>query len=130
MSSRPILVPNLDRPIINAADMSGDITGPATIIQMLPGISYDIKWTGTPTGTISIEVSNTYKQAADGTVTNAGNWTALPSSSFQGTYPTPAGSSSNGFLDLFGVSAYAARLVYTAGSGSGNLTVVACSKVW
>lgn len=130
MSSRPILVPNIDRPIIHAASMATNVTGPATIIQMLPGISYDISWTGTPTGTFSIQVSNTYKQASDGTVTSAGNWTTLPSSSFQGTYPAPAGSASNGFIDLFGVSAYAARIVYTSVSGTGSLTVVACSKVW
>lgn len=129
MSSRPILAPNLNSPIIFKADMSANITGPATIIQMLPGISYDIAWTGTPTGTFSVQVSNTFRQSPDGTITNAGNWTTLPSSSFSGTFPVPSGSASNGFIDVMGTEAYAIRLVYTAVSGSGSLTVVAAGKV-
>lgn len=126
---RPILVPNIDKPIINAADMSVNITGPATIIQMLPGISYDVSWTGTPTGVITIEVSNSYRQAANGTITNAGSWSSIPASLFQGNFPTPSGSAGNGFIDVFGTEAYAIRLVYTAASGVGNLTVVAAAKV-
>lgn len=129
MSSRPILVPNLDKPIINAVSMATSITGPATIIQLLPGISYDIVWTGTPTGTFQVQVSNTFRQAADGTITNAGHWTTLPAASFSGTYPVPSGSADNGFLDFVGTEAYAVRLVYTAVSGSGTLTVVAAAKV-
>lgn len=130
MSSRPIIPPNINKPIISSVSMASTITGPATVIQMLPGISYDISWTGTPTGTFTIQVSNTYSQAPDGTVTHAGNWTTLPQSSFQGTYPAPAGSAGNGFIDLFGISAYCARLVYTPSGGSGNLTCVTCAKVW
>jgi hypothetical protein len=129
VSSRPLLAPNTDKPIINKADMSsGTITGPATIIQMLPGISYSFVWTGTPTGTFAIQVSNDYAQNNDGTVRYAGTWNTLPTASFQGTYPAPAGSAGNGFLDVFGTNAYAVRVVYT-GTGAGNLTVVACSKV-
>lgn len=129
MSERPILVPNVDKPIIFAADMSVTITGPATIIQMLPGISYDIEWTGTPTGTFAVQVSNTFRQSAAGVITHAGNWTALPTSAFAGTYPVPSGSPGNGFLDVVGTEAYAVRLVYTASGGAGSLTVVAAAKV-
>lgn len=129
MSDRPIIAPSLNKPLINAVSMNGNITGPATIIQRLPGISYDIAWTGTPTGTFSVEVSNTYSQNADGTVANAGNWTILPTSAFSGTYPAPAGSPGNGFLDVVGTEAYAVRLIYTRVSGSGALTVIPCSKV-
>ncbi len=129
MSSRPILVPNIDHPIINGTSMSASITGPATIIQMLPGISYDISWTGAPVGTIAVQVSNSYRQASDGTIVNAGHWTSLPTSAFSGTYPVPSGSADNGFLDLVGTEAYAVRLVYTRTSGTGALTVIAAAKV-
>ena len=130
MSDRPLIAPNLNKPIINAASMATNIVGPATVIQRLPGISYDLKWTGSPVGTFSVEVSNTYSQNADGSVANAGNWTVLPTSSFSGTYPVPAGSAANGFLDVMGTEAYAVRLVYNSTSGTGSLTVVACAKVW
>lgn len=129
MSSRPILPPNTNTPIINAMTMAADITGPATIIQMLPGLSYDISWTGAPVGTFEVQVSNTYRQNADGSVASLGNWTTIPVASFSGTYPIPAGSASNGFLDVVGTECYAVRLHYTRTSGTGALTVVACGKV-
>lgn len=109
--------------------MASTITGPATVIQLLPGISYDLLWTGTPTGTFQVQVSNTYKQASNGTVVNAGNWTTLPTTAFAGTYPAPSGSAGNGFLDVVGTEAYAVRLVYVPVSGTGSLTVVASAKV-
>lgn len=130
MSDRPLIAPNFNKPLISAGDMSADITGPATIIQRLPGISYDLAWTGTPTGTFLIQVSNTYAQNADGSVANAGNWSDLPSSAFVGTIPAPAGSSGTGFIDVMGTEAYAVRIKYTYSSGSGSLTVYACAKVW
>lgn len=129
MSDRPLIVPNLSKPLINAVSMASNITGSPTIINRIPGISYDIAWTGTPTGTFSIQVSNTYAQNADGTVANAGNWNTLPTSSFSGTYPVPSGSADHGFLDVVGTEAYAVRLIYTATSGTGSLTVLAAAKV-
>ncbi len=109
--------------------MSGSITGPASIIQILPGISYSLVWTGTPTGTFAVQVSNDYSENTNGTVKNAGTWSTLPTSSFQGTYPVPAGSGGNGMLDVCVTNVYAIRLVYTRVSGSGQLTVIPCSKV-
>ena len=130
MSDRPRITPNLNAPLINAESMTASFNGPATIINGLTGISYDLAWTGTPTGTFSVQVSNTYSLNANGSVANAGNWNTLPPSAFVGTIPTPAGSPGNGFIDVLGTEAYAIRLVYTAASGSGSLTVLACAKVW
>jgi hypothetical protein len=130
MSDRPLIAPNTITPIINGASMTTSVTGPATIIQRLPGISYDIVWTGTPTGTFQVQVSNTVVLGANGAVLTAGSWTTLPTSSFTGTYPVPSGSAGNGMLDVVGTECYAIRLTYTASSGSGLLTVVAAAKVW
>lgn len=129
MAERPRLVPNLNLPLINAVSMATSITGPATNINGMPGISYDIVWTGTPTGTFQVQVSNTYAQTPQGAVTNAGNWSTLPAGSFTGTYPTPSGSAGNGFLDVVGTEAAWVRLVYTASGGTGSLTVVPAAKV-
>lgn len=129
MSDRPFIAPSLQKPLIDAGDMGASITGPATIIKHLPGISYDIAWTGVPVGTFQVQVSNSYALNADGTVQNAGNWTTIPSSSFTGSYPVPSGSASNGFIDVVGTEAYAIRLVYTRTSGSGALTVFPAATV-
>lgn len=94
-----------------------------TIIQRLPGISYDIVWTGTPTGTFAIQVSNSYG------LNSAGTWYSLPSSSFTGTLPAPAGSAGSGFIDVVGTEAYAIRLSYTSVSGNGTCTVLPAAKV-
>lgn len=129
MSDRPFLKPNTQTPMVNGVSMATSITSPVNFIQTLPGISYDLVWTGAPVGTFQVQVSNTYQQASDGTVINEGNWTTLPTNTFIGVYPTPSGTPDNGFLDVVGTEAYAIRLVYTATSGSGNLTVVAAAKV-
>ena len=126
---RPLIKPNPNKPLINAASMAANVTGPATIIQRLPGISYDLAWTGTPTGTFSVEVSNSYSENVDGSVQNAGNWTALPSAAFVGTLPAPSGSAGTGFIDVVGTEAYAVRLIYTRTSGTGSLTVYPAAKV-
>lgn len=88
-------------------------------------VSYDIAWTGTPTGTFTVEVSNTYSKNADGSVKNPGNWTALTLSA-----PTTAtGTSGTGFIDVDQIAAYAIRLTYTPASGTGVLNAVVASKV-
>lgn len=129
MSHRPIIAPNQNEPLIDGVSMGADITGPVTIIQTLPGISYDLAWTGTPTGTFQVQVSNSYAKDASGAVKNPGRWTTLPLSAFVGTYPTPAGASGGGFIDVVGTEAYAVRLVYTRTSGTGSLTVYPAAKV-
>lgn len=129
MSDRPLIVPNLNKPLINGTSMGASINGPATIINRLPGISYDITWTGTPTGTFSVQVSNTYAQNADGSIAAAGTWEDLPVAAIVGTLPAPAGSAGHGFIDVVGTQAYAVRLVYTRTSGTGTLTVLAAAKV-
>jgi hypothetical protein len=123
MSSRPQLNP-FDA-ILNG-DMSGNITSEVTIIQKLSMISYDISWSGSsPVGVISVEVSNTYSQNADGSVRNPGNWTTLTLSA-----PTNvSGSTGNGFIDIDATAGYAVRLVYTRTSGSGVLNVKGAGKV-
>jgi hypothetical protein len=91
-------------------------------------VSYDIAWSAgsTPIGTITVQVSNSYEQNADGSVRTAGNWTTL---TLTGGNPAVSGTSGNGFIDLGMVSAYAIRLVYTRSSGSGTLTVIVNAKV-
>ncbi|HXB13347.1 MAG TPA: hypothetical protein VNZ45_15275 [Bacteroidia bacterium] len=110
--------------------MSANIISPATNINLIPGISYDLQWSGSPVGTFQVQVSNSYSQNSDGSVQTPGAWNTLPPSSFTGTYPVPAGSSGNGFLDVVGTECAWVRLVYTATSGTGSLTVIPAAKVF
>lgn len=123
MASRPIASPF---PVITNGDMSGNITSAVTIIQNLSMISYDISWAGTaPVGTMSVQVSNTYSQNADGSVRNAGNWTTLTLS----TTPTISGGTGNGFIDVDATGAFAMRLVYNFTSGTGLMQATISAKV-
>lgn len=129
MSDRPLIAPNTTIPLVNAVSMASTITSAPTNINRLPGLSYDLVWTGTPTGTFAVQVSNSYTQNPDGTTNAAGSWNSLPTSAFVGTYPVPAGSSGFGFLDVVGTEAAWCRLLYTPSGGSGTLTVVVAAKV-
>lgn len=130
MSDRPRITSDVNKPLINAQSMASSFNGPASNINGIPGISYDLVWTGTPTGTFQVQVSNSYSQDNEGNAINAGSWNTLPSASFTGTYPTPSGSSGFGFLDVVGTEAAWVRLQYTATSGVGTLTVIPAAKVF
>lgn len=131
MSDRPLIVPIKEKPIVNAGDMSGTVTSPVTILKGASCISYDLRWTGTPTGAFSVQVSNSWFAGPNGQELDSGfsTWNDLPTGSFSGTYPVPAGSNGNGMLDVVLTGSYAIRLVYVPDSGSGVLTVYAAAKV-
>ena len=123
MSSRPQFNPF---PVIVDGDMSGNIISAVTIIQKLSMRSYDISWSGTtPVGAMSVQVSNSYSQNADGSVRNAGNWTTLTLSS----PPTVSGNTGNGFIDVDATGAFAMRLVFTRTSGTGTMQATISAKV-
>lgn len=130
MADRPLMLPNLNKPLINAVSTGASITGPASVIKHLPGISYDVSWTGTTLGTFSVQVSNSVVFDALGNeISGSGNWNTLPPSSFTGTLPAPAGSPDHGFIDVVGTEAFAVRLLYNRTSGTGTLTVLPAAKV-
>lgn len=123
MSSRPQFTPYS---VITNGSMAGNITSAVTIVQKLSMISYDVSWVGTtPVGVMSVQVSNTYSQNADGTVRNAGNWTTLTLS----TPATVSGNTGNGFIDVDATGAFAMRLVYTRTSGTGTMNATISAKV-
>lgn len=122
MSSRPLIVPFQ---VIADGDMSADVVSKVSFIQQISYISFDISWTGTPTGTFTVEVSNSYKTDGSGNVINAGNWTPLTLSAATAA----VGAAGNGFIDIDGVAAYAIRLRYTRAAGTGVLNAVVVGKV-
>jgi hypothetical protein len=115
MSSRPLLQP---QPVIVNGDMSGDLASMVTVISNMSMMSYSYSWTGsTPVGSISVQVSNDYRQNSDGSVANAGTWNSLTLSASTAV----SGNTGNGLIDIDQLGAYAIRTVYTRTSGTGTL---------
>jgi hypothetical protein len=109
--------------LITNGSMTGTsvITSPVTCIQWLDNIGLQLNFTSSPVGTFQVQVSADYAQDFNGTVTNAGNWTAVPLTYFLSgtattalTVPTSAGSPI--YLDLNQLSAPWIRVVYTNAS--------------
>lgn len=97
------------------APMSGTsvVTSQPIDISNYESTSIQPVWTGTPTGTLKVLVSN------DGT-----NYTDIGA-----TIPTqPAGSASSTFIPLYATCAKWMKLQYTNASGSGTLSAVGLSK--
>lgn len=124
MASRPLLTPHK---VIENGVMTGTtvLTSSVTVIQNISYIGYSVSFTGTPTGTFSVEVSNDYSINPDGSVRNAGTWTPI---TLTGS-PVASGSAGTGFIDIDGIAAYAIRLKYTNTSGSGVLNAYVNGKV-
>lgn len=120
--SRPFIA---QFPLLTNVSMAASVSSSPINIQQMSYVGFDVSWTGTPVGTFSVEVSNTYKQSGEGVVLVAGNWTALTLSAVV----SATGTSGNGFIDIDGVSADWIRLTYTRTSGTGSLSATASAKV-
>lgn len=122
MAARPYFPPYS---VVTNGDMSATIISAVTNIQQIPYISYSAVYTGSPTGTFTVEVTNDYSLNPAGGVENPGNWTAItliPDA-------VATGSAGNNFIDVRGTAASWIRLVYTPSSGSGSLTATIAGKV-
>ena len=99
--------------MIVSGDMSADITGTPTNIMFMDNVSIELQFTGTPTGTFYVDVSNTYDPISNPTPT----WITLPLS------PTPVATGVAGVVGIdYNQSGFEwVRVRYTRTSGSGTL---------
>jgi hypothetical protein len=100
--------------VLSAGDMSqATLTSTVTEIPYLDNVVYQATWSGTPTGTFSVEVS------LDGV-----NYVPL------GLSPTPSasGSASSAIIELNQLGERFVRLVYTRIAGSGTLNAYIAAK--
>ena len=122
---RPVVLPTID--------MSQSSTNSsATVLQSMTLISYEVSWSGsTPTGTLALQISNSYSLEPNGTVNATGTWTTVPMD-VNGAYATSiaiSGNTGNGIIDVALIAGYASRLVYTRSGGSGTMTITVVGKV-
>lgn len=110
--------------VIDAGDLSDDVTSAVTNIQFLDNIGYQANLlTGTPDGTLSVEISADYAQDNNGNVTHAGNWITLTSQAIT------AGQPSNVYFDLNQLSAPWIRLFFESSSGTGTMDAFITAKM-
>lgn len=129
MSTRPLIAPRL---ILKAADMSTDQFF-ATDTDNLSLVSYTLVWTGTPSGTFTIEACNDAVMQVNGIiVSGSGTWEPLPFTDSTGTVVTSlsaGGTSGSAFIGLSSLPSAFLRLHYATDSSAGNLTVTMSAKV-
>lgn len=123
MSTRPQIKPHQ---VITNGDMSGSITSQVTVLSNVSIVNYAYIWSGaSPSGTITVQVSNDVALDSQGNVQNAGTWNTLPLSNT----PTISGNTGNGAIDIDLIGSYAIRTVYNFISGTGTLQAYVVGKV-
>jgi hypothetical protein len=124
MADRPLVKPY---PVVTNGNMSADIISLVTAISQISLFSYNMSWTGTPTGSLKVEVCNDAKFDSSGKyISGTGSWDAL-------TFDVPvaaAGSADTGTYDIRGTGAAFVRLHYIRASGSGTLQATFAGKVF
>ena len=92
--------------VVTNGDMSSDVTSSVTDVTPIESVSYQIVYTGTPTGTFTVEGSH-----------DEVTWEALVLSADI----LAAGSADNHLINLTDLGFPKIRLKYTASSGTGTL---------
>lgn len=108
------------RAILNG-DMSGNlVSSEPTNIMFMDNVSIEFDFTGTPTGTFFVDVSNTYDPILNPTPT----WITLSLS------PTPVATGTSGVIGIdYNQSGFQwMRVRYTATSGTGTLNAYIAVK--
>lgn len=129
-------MPSKSASIYNKAFDNAVMTGTDALTSVVTGIiyrdsvSYQFVWTGTPTGTFSLQGSNDYNPGTpqsggvqDGPA-NSGTWTAIALSST----PAASGSAGNALVNLNQLGFAFIRAVYTNASGTGVLNGTVVTK--
>lgn len=122
MSSRPLLKPYT----YPSVSMAATSVTPATNTFQLNLLSYTAAWTGTPTGTFTVEACNDAQFDPNGAyIANTGSWDTIVLS----TTPAATGAAGSALVSIAQLSFAFVRLRYTASSGTGSLTVTVAGKV-
>ena len=113
--------------VLHNGDMSqSSLTSAITSVQGVDNIAYQFIFTGTPTGTFTIEVSADYAPGVgpNSAPINAGHWDTLPVTPAM----VAAGGDGSVFLDLNQMGCPYIRVKYTRTSGAGVLDVIITAK--
>lgn len=111
--------------VASAASMGADVDGTPIRLNQAIGYSIHAVWTGTPTGSLKVQVSNDEGSGPlDGSAPVITNWTDLAT-------PAPvalAGAAGTAMFNVDGAMYRWARLKYARTSGTGALSARAQTK--
>lgn len=99
--------------LLNGESMGASFTSAATNVTYTDVVGYQLKWTGTPTGTFDVEAT------VDGS-----NWEALTLS----PAPQATGGAGGTLISLNQIPYAQVRLKYTRTSGTGSLSAWVMTK--
>lgn len=111
MPKKDVILPKV---LLNAGDMTGDLTSTQLAVQYFNNVGLEITWTGTPTGTIAVNGSN--------------SGTTFYALTFSPVLTQPAGSAGGYLIDLNQFPFAYFNVTYTHSSGTGTLTVTSMVK--
>lgn len=116
---KDFIPPNL---ITKGCAMTGTATCTSSVVsvQGFDNIALQANYSGTPTGTFFVDVSEDYNANTG----NAGTWTTLPV-----TLTAPTGSAGVSYMDVNQTGAAYIRVRYTNSGGSGTLNVYLGGKM-
>lgn len=108
-----------------ANNMTGVVALTSQVIDMrtMSQSSVQLQWTGTPTGTFSVQSSLDYSASPQGNILNAGTWTDIGIS-----VTSPSGSAGGAIVDMSLTGLPYLRMVYTNVSGTGTLQALIFAK--
>jgi hypothetical protein len=103
-------------------NMATNITSAPLYVLFKDNVGIHYLWTGTPTGTIGVSVSNLYSNGSCPTAASA--YTALTLTGIS----EPSGSAGTFWLDLNQTGATCIEITYVSTSGAGTLNVYVSAK--
>lgn len=109
---------------ITNVSMASTINSNALSMKFQDNAYFQAIWSGTPTGTFNIQISNDHQQDDAGNVQLAGTWETITLN----TPITAAGSANSAGIVVNGIAAPWIRLNYTASSGTGTLNAYFSAK--
>ncbi len=115
--------------IMNAVSSGASATSSSVHIMYSDLITMQIVWTGTTHGTFAVKVSNDAALSPVGVI-SGGTWTTLDATKYEvtGALPAPAGSGSNGIIQLIPLGFAFIQLVFTRTDGTGLITATLTAK--
>lgn len=109
-------------PVVQGASLASSYTSPAFSVSQFDNLAIQLNFTGTPTGTFTVQAALDYDPNASSL---PGTWVTV---SLNGTTLSAAGAASQILIEYPYVCVPYLRVVYTASSGTGALDIWVSGK--